>query len=141
VHQGNGTAKIFEQQPCVYTFSLHGEHNYPFRKEKSDLDVPLADGTNDTAYLSQLKILLPKLINEVKPDFAFYLSGVDILDTDKYGKLNVSREGCRQRDEMVFTVLKQYQVPCGVSMGGGYSADIKIITDAHCNTFAGKRYL
>ncbi|MEP7141617.1 MAG: histone deacetylase [Ferruginibacter sp.] len=135
VHQGNGTAKIFENEPRVFTFSMHGEHNYPFHKEKSDLDIPLKNGTDDTIYLSLLKEILPKLINEVKPSFAFFLSGVDILATDKYGKLNVSVEGCRQRDEMVFTILKQHGIPCAVSMGGGYSADIKIITDAHCNTF------
>jgi acetoin utilization deacetylase AcuC-like enzyme len=135
VHQGNGTAKLFENEKRVFTFSMHGEHNYPFHKEKSDLDIPLKDGTDDPSYLGLLKTILPKLIHEVKPDFAFFLSGVDILDTDKYGKLNVSPEGCRQRDEFVFTMLKQHNIPCAVSMGGGYSADIKIITEAHCNTF------
>lgn len=135
VHQGNGTAKIFENEPRVFTFSMHGEHNFPFHKEKSDLDIPLKDGTNDTAYLSLLKTTLPKLIDKVKPDFAFLLSGVDILDTDRYGKLKVSRDGCRNRDAFVFTSLKQHQIPCAVTMGGGYSTDVKIITDAHCNTF------
>ncbi len=135
VHQGNGTAKLFENEKRVFTFSMHGEHNYPFHKEKSNLDISLKDGTNDKTYLSLLKTILPNLINEVKPDFAFFLSGVDILNTDKYGKLNVSPEGCRQRDEFVFKTLQQHQIPCAVSMGGGYSADIKIITAAHCNTF------
>ena len=114
---------------------MHGEHNYPFHKEKSDLDIPLKDGTDDASYLGLLQTILPKLINEIKPDFTFFLSGVDILNTDKYGKLNVSPEGCRQRDEFVFTILKQHQIPCAVAMGGGYSADVKIITEAHCNTF------
>ena len=135
VHQGNGTAKIFEHDNRVFTFSMHGEHNYPFRKEKSDLDIGLKDGTDDATYLGILKTTLPKLIDEVNPDFAFYLSGVDILATDKYGKLKVSVDGCRQRDQYVFTTLKQHRIPCAVSMGGGYSADIKIITEAHCNTF------
>ena len=135
VHQGNGTASIFKQEERVFTFSMHGEHNYPFHKEKSDLDVPLKDGTNDEVYLSLLKETLPQLMEKVKPDFAFYLSGVDILSTDKYGKLNVSIEGCRQRDEFVLSTLKQYNIPCAVAMGGGYSADVKIITEAHCNTF------
>lgn len=135
VHQGNGTAKIFEKEPRVFTFSMHGEHNYPFHKEKSNLDIPLKDGTNDDTYLGLLKQYLPKLINEVKPDFAFFLSGVDILSTDKFGKLNVSISGCKQRDEMVFSVLSHHHIPCTVAMGGGYSADIKIITEAHCNTF------
>ena len=135
VHQGNGTAKIFENEPRVFTFSMHGEHNYPFHKEKSDLDIPLKDGTDDATYLSLLKETLPKLISDVKPDFAFFLSGVDILATDKYGKLKVSMQGCKQRDEIVFTTLKHHGIPCAVAMGGGYSADIKIITEAHCNTF------
>jgi len=135
VHQGNGTAKIFENEPRVFTFSMHGEHNYPFHKEKSDLDIPLKDGTEDVGYLGLLKEVLPELINTVQPDFAFYLSGVDILNTDRYGKLKVSIAGCRQRDEYVFNTLKQHRIPCAVSMGGGYSADVKIITEAHCNTF------
>ncbi len=135
VHQGNGTAKLFENEKRVFTFSMHGEHNYPFHKEKSDLDIPLKDGTGNSTYLGLLKKVLPKLIKEIKPDFAFFLSGVDILDTDRYGKLKVSPEGCRQRDEFVFKTLQQAQIPCAVSMGGGYSTDIKIITAAHCNTF------
>jgi acetoin utilization deacetylase AcuC-like enzyme len=135
VHQGNGTAKIFENEPRVFTFSMHGEHNYPFHKEKSDLDVPLKDGIEDAEYLGLLKDALPRLINTIQPDFAFFLSGVDILNTDRYGKLKVTIDGCRQRDEFVFTTLIKHQIPCAVSMGGGYSADVKIITDAHCNTF------
>jgi acetoin utilization deacetylase AcuC-like enzyme len=135
VHQGNGTAKLFENEKRVFTFSMHGEHNYPFHKEKSDLDLPLKDGIADEGYLQLLKTTLPQLIASVQPDFAFYLSGVDILDTDRYGKLKISLQGCRQRDEFVFETLKQHQIPCAVSMGGGYSADVKIITEAHCNTF------
>lgn len=135
VHQGNGTAAIFKNEERVFTFSMHGEHNYPFHKEQSDLDIPLKDGTDDDTYLSLLKEMLPALIKNVKPDFAFFLSGVDILSTDKYGKLNASINGCKQRDEYVFTQLKQENIPCAVAMGGGYSADVKIITDAHCNTF------
>ena len=102
VHQGNGTAKLFEQEPRVFTFSMHGAHNYPFHKEKSDLDIPLKDGTDTATYLDILSGALIKLIKDVKPDFAFYLSGVDILGTDKYGKLKVTPEGCKQRDEIVF---------------------------------------
>ena len=135
VHQGNGTAKLFEQEKKVFTFSMHGEHNYPFRKEKSDLDIPLKDGTDDATYLSLLKENLSNLIYKIKPTFAFFLSGVDILATDKFGKLKLTMAGCRQRDEMVFTTLQQQQIPCMAAMGGGYSADVKIITEAHCNTF------
>jgi len=135
VHQGNGTAKIFAHEPRVFTFSMHGAHNYPFHKEKSDLDIPLKDGTDDATYLSLLKETLPVLIKKIKPGFAFFLSGVDILQTDKYGKLKLSFEGCRQRDEFVFATLKQNNIPVTVAMGGGYSPDVKTIVEAHCNTF------
>ena len=135
VHQGNGTAKLFENNPAVFTFSMHGDHNYPFHKEKSDLDIPLQDGTDTETYLQILYETLPALIQKVKPDFAFYLSGVDILGTDKFGKLNVSMEGCRLRDAFVFSLLQMNRIPVTVAMGGGYSTDIKIITEAHCNTF------
>jgi acetoin utilization deacetylase AcuC-like enzyme len=135
VHQGNGTAKLFENEPRVFTFSMHGQHNYPFHKEQSDLDVPLADGMDDYAYLAVLTKTLPKLIKEVKPDFCFYQSGVDILETDKFGKLKVTLQGCKQRDEIVFSLVKEHTIPCVVSMGGGYSPDIRNIVEAHCNTF------
>lgn len=135
VHQGNGTAKIFENDQRVFTFSVHGQHNYPFHKERSDLDIPLADGTNDTIYLSVLSQTLPELIEDVKPDFCFYQSGVDILETDKFGKLKVTLQGCKQRDEIVLSLTKKYAIPCVVSMGGGYSPDIRNIVEAHCNTF------
>ena len=135
VHQGNGTAKLFENDKRIFTFSMHGEHNYPFHKEKSDLDIPLKDATTDAEYLPLLQSTLTKLIDEVKPDFAFFLSGVDILETDKFGKLKVTMDGCRQRDEIVFSLLHKHQIPCVVAMGGGYSADVKIIVEAHCNTF------
>jgi acetoin utilization deacetylase AcuC-like enzyme len=135
VHQGNGTAALFMGNDQVYTFSMHGAHNYPFHKEVSDWDVPLPDGMNDNDYLKTLQDCLPVLINKVKPDFVFYLSGVDILETDRYGKLKVSAQGCLQRDEMVFTTLKKHGIPCAVSMGGGYSTQIKDIVNAHCNTF------
>ena len=135
VHQGNGTAKIFEEEVAVFTFSMHGAHNYPFHKEVSDRDIPLKDATDDATYLNLLSEALPTLIQKEKPDFAFYLSGVDILHTDKYGKLNISMEGCKRRDEIVFTLLKQNNIPVTVAMGGGYSSDVKIITEAHCQTF------
>jgi acetoin utilization deacetylase AcuC-like enzyme len=135
VHQGNGTASLFMGHSQVYTFSMHGAHNYPFHKEISDWDVPLPDGMNDNDYLRTLQECLPLLINKAKPDFVFYLSGVDILETDRYGKLKVSAQGCLQRDEMVFNTLKQHDIPCTVAMGGGYSTQIKDIVNAHCNTF------
>ncbi|MFN5936924.1 MAG: histone deacetylase [Sphingobacteriales bacterium] len=135
VHQGNGTAKIFENNPAVFTFSMHGAHNYPFHKEVSDLDVPLPDGIKDDEYLSLLSTHLVHLLETFRPDMALYLSGVDILDTDKFGKLKVSMQGCHQRDEFVFTELYKRNIPCTVAMGGGYSPDIRHIVEAHCNTY------
>jgi len=135
VHQGNGTAKIFENNPRVFTFSMHGQHNYPFHKEKSDMDIGLEDGTNDETYLTLLKNHLFTIVNTIQPDFAFFLAGVDILNTDKFGKLKVSMEGCKKRDELVFSLLQRKGIPCVVAMGSGYSEDIKIIVEAHCNTF------
>lgn len=135
VHQGNGTAKLFENNEQVYTFSMHGAHNYPFHKETSDLDIGLKDGTDDNIYLPLLKTNLDRLIEKVNPDFVFYLAGVDILETDKFGKLKITMNGCKHRDELVFEQLKKHHIPCTVALGGGYSQDVKIITEAHCNTF------
>jgi acetoin utilization deacetylase AcuC-like enzyme len=135
VHQGNGTAKLFENEQRVFTFSMHGQHNYPFHKETSDLDIPLLDGTNSDVYLAILSETLPVLFDKVKPDFCFFQSGVDVLETDKFGKLKVTLEGCKQRDEFVLSLAKERSIPCVVSMGGGYSPDIRNIVEAHCNTF------
>ena len=135
VHQGNGTAEIFQNNNAVFTFSMHGKSNYPFKKETSDLDIALPDGTSDDVYLKILKETLPKLIETEKPDFIFYLSGVDIVDTDKLGKLSCSIQGCKKRDEIVFELCKKYQIPLQCSMGGGYSPQIKTIIEAHANTY------
>jgi len=135
VHQGNGTAEIFQNDPRVFTFSMHGAANYPFRKEQSDLDIDLETGTDDATYLKMLRETLPRLIDEQQPDFICYLSGVDILDTDKLGKLGCTLAGCKSRDHYVLELCKSYQIPVQCSMGGGYSPDIKIIIEAHANTF------
>ena len=135
VHQGNGTAVMFQNEPCVFTFSMHGKDNYPLHKEKSDLDIPLETGTSDEKYLNKLSEILPKLFESHQPDFAFFLSGVDILKTDKLGHLAVSREGCRRRDEYVLSECKRRNIPVVVSMGGGYSPRLTDIVEAHCNTF------
>jgi acetoin utilization deacetylase AcuC-like enzyme len=135
VHQGNGTAQIFENEPRVFTFSMHGANNFPFRKEKSDLDIPLSDGISGDEYLSLLKNNLPKLIEQQKPDFIFYLSGVDVLKSDKLGKLSLSVDACKQRDQFVFEQCISHKIPVQVSMGGGYSPQIKDIVEAHCNTY------
>ncbi|MBX9735261.1 MAG: histone deacetylase [Chitinophagaceae bacterium] len=135
VHQGNGTAKLFENEPRVFTFSMHGAHNYPFHKEHSDLDIGLKDGTDGNTYLALLQKRLPEIIHKHQPDFAFYLSGVDVLATDKFGKLKLSISECAERDRYVFEQLKQHNIPVTVAMGGGYSPDIRDIVEAHCNTF------
>jgi acetoin utilization deacetylase AcuC-like enzyme len=135
VHQGNGTASLFYKSQQVFTFSMHGAHNYPFKKEQSHIDIGLADGTDTATYLNLLKENLATFANTIKPDIIFYLSGVDILDTDKFGKLKVSLEGCKERDRLVFEFCKQLNCPVVVAMGGGYSPQIKTIVTAHCNTF------
>lgn len=135
VHQGNGTAKIFENEPRVFTFSMHGVDNYPLHKEKSDLDIALKTGTEDNLYLSLLKSTLTSLIETEKPGFVFYQAGVDVLATDKLGKLRLTRQGCKTRDLIVFEACKKYQIPVAVCMGGGYSENIIDIVEAHCNTF------
>ena len=135
VHQGNGTAQIFESEPRVFTFSMHGANNFPSRKEISDLDIPLADGVEGDEYLGILNDILPKLIKQQKPDFIFYLAGVDVLATDKLGKLALSKDACRARDRFVFEQCITNNIPVQVSMGGGYSPHIKDIVEAHCNTF------
>lgn len=135
VHQGNGTAKIFEDDNRVYTFSMHGDRNYPFRKEKSDLDVALPNGINDHDYLHLLKSKLDYLKKYVRADFVFYQAGVDILESDKLGKLGVSLNGCAERDALVLEFCKQQALPLQITMGGGYSPKIKDIIEAHANTY------
>ena len=135
VHQGDGTAAIFRHEPRVFTFSMHAGANYPLRKEHSDLDVALDLGTGDDEYLRLLRATLPPLLAQVRPDFIFYQAGVDVLATDKLGKLALTPAGCRQRDEFVLGLCHAGQIPVAVSMGGGYSERLADIVDAHCNTF------
>lgn len=135
VHQGNGTAEIFKTNPEVFTFSMHGKKNYPLHKEVSDLDIELEDGTSDDQYLSILFDQLPKLIDKHKPDILFYQSGVDVLQTDKLGRLALTIQGCRERDRTVFNQSYEAGIPIVVTMGGGYSERIADIVEAHANTF------
>jgi acetoin utilization deacetylase AcuC-like enzyme len=114
---------------------MHAEKNFPFRKEQSDLDIGLQDGISDREYLDILNENLEKIIIEHQPDFVFYLAGVDVLSTDKLGKLNLSLKGCKERDEIVLKICKTLKLPIQVSMGGGYSPKVSDIVDAHCNTF------
>lgn len=135
VHQGNGTAHIFGKNPNVFTFSMHGDKNFPFIKERSDLDIPLPDGMDDEAYLALLRENLDEIFTIFDPDFVFYQAGVDILATDKLGKLKLTTDGCRRRDEMVLERCRQQRIPVQISMGGGYSEHIKDIVNAHVNTY------
>tara|TARA_B100001175_G_scaffold68721_1_gene56579 strand:- start:138 stop:1040 length:903 start_codon:yes stop_codon:yes gene_type:complete len=135
VHQGNGTASIFADNNNVFTLSFHGEKNYPFKKEKSDLDVEFLDKTNDEFYLNELKEILPKVFEKFEPDFVFYLAGVDVLENDKLGRLSMTIEGCKQRDQFVLELCKKNNLPLQISMGGGYSVNIKDILEAHSNTY------
>ena len=141
VRQGNGTAEIFREVPEVFTFSMHGRTNYPFRKERSDRDVPLEPGTSDEQYLGLLQNHLAELQTMVNPDFVCYLSGVDILQSDKLGSLGVSLEGCRRRDEMVFQWCHTHGIPVQCSMGGGYSPQLRTIIEAHAATYRVAQHL
>jgi acetoin utilization deacetylase AcuC-like enzyme len=134
VHQGNGNAVIFQNDHTVFTFSMHGKDNYPLKKEQSDWDITLPTGTDDTTYLSLLEEALPKLFGRQRPQIVFYQSGVDVLATDKLGKLSLTKAGCRRRDELVFEACSNYQAPVVTTMGGGYSERMADIVDAHCNT-------
>ncbi len=135
VHQGNGTARIFENTPEVFTFSMHGRDNYPLRKDKSDLDIPLPTGTTGESYLNILYDRLPMLISSFHPEIIFYISGVDVLESDRWGRLSLSREECLERDRFVFESAYRNSIPIMVAMGGGYSKNIDDIIEAHCNTF------
>jgi len=135
VHQGNGTAAILEDVEEVFTFSMHGEKNYPFKKMQSRLDISLPDGTNDSQYLSLLDYHLNQILDRFMPDFMLYQCGVDILESDALGRLSVSLAGCRERDKLVFKSAARCGIPVCASMGGGYSPQIRSIIEAHANTF------
>ncbi len=135
VHQGNGTAEIFKDNSSVFTFSMHGKNNYPLHKELSDLDVELEDATSDNEFLYLLNKSIDEVLKQFTPDFIFYQCGVDVLATDKLGRLGLSLNGCKERDKVVFNTVRQLNVPVVCSMGGGYSQEIKTIVEAHANTF------
>lgn len=135
VHQGNGTAQIFKDDPSVFTFSMHGAKNYPHRKEKSDLDIELPDGTGDEEYLTQLDLALENILKKFQPDFIMYQCGVDVLETDKLGRLGMSIEGVNMRDKKVLNLAKELKLPIMCSMGGGYSEKISHIIEAHAQVY------
>ena len=135
VHQGNGTAQIFQNDPRVFTFSMHGEKNYPHKKELSDIDVPLADGIRDGAYLDILKRDLGRVMEKFRPDFVIYQSGVDILASDQLGRLGLSMQGVKDRDYFVLGLARSQNIPIMCCMGGGYSSNVRMIVDAHSQVY------
>jgi acetoin utilization deacetylase AcuC-like enzyme len=135
VHQGNGTAHIFRNEDRVFTFSIHGENNYPLIKEKSDLDIGLPVGTEDDYYLEVIREYVPEIIKKVQPDIIFYQSGVDILKNDKLGKVNISLKGTLIRDKIVIQSCHEENIPLVITMGGGYTATLRELVEGHCNTF------
>ena len=134
VHQGNGTAHIFKNDASIFTLSIHGENNFPFKKETSDLDIGLADGSDDQTYLNALNIALDHLNTHFKPDFIIYLAGADPHEDDRLGRLNISTEGMRHRDETIFQYGKDRQIPIAFSMAGGYGKEITSTINIHLQT-------
>lgn len=134
VHQGNGTAAIFAQDQTVFTFSMHGARNFPFKKETSDLDVALPDGTQDDEYLRLLGQHLNEVLRTHQPDFVFYLAGADAFEGDRLGRLKLTIDGLQRRDEIVFAACAQAGLPVAVTMSGGYAHDIDAIVTIHANT-------
>lgn len=134
VHQGNGTAAIFRGDAAVFTVSLHGANNFPFRKEQSDLDVTFADGTGDDEYLAALDDIVPRVLDEQQPDIVFYLAGADPYAGDRLGRLGLSIDGLRERDRVVFSACRSRGLPVSVAMSGGYAPDIDAIVTIHLNT-------
>ena len=135
VHQGNGTAAMTSGDDRIFTFSMHGELNYPFHKENSTLDVPLPNGTTDHDYLEQLDAHLGQILTRFMPQVVFYQCGVDILATDKLGKLAITMNGSQERDRMVLETCRKHNIGVACAMGGGYSKDVRTIVEAHMQTF------
>lgn len=134
VHQGDGTAAIFAGDPSVLTISLHGENNFPFRKQVSKVDIAFPDGTCDEEYLAALERVIPELVG-FAPELVFYQSGVDGLSSDRLGRLALTAEGLAQRDRMVFEEVRRAGIPVVTVLGGGYSEPIEFTVDAHAATF------
>jgi len=136
VHQGNGTAAIFEDDPSVFTFSIHGAKNFPLKKTISDLDVPLDDDTEDDEYLQRLAAGLEQAFARCEPEFVFYVAGADPYFNDRFGRMKLSKPGLKQRDELVFRHCAERNVPTTVVMAGGYAPDVNDIVDIHATTIA-----
>ena len=134
VHQGDGTALIFEDDPDVLTLSVHGRNNFPFRKQRSRIDIELDDGVQDDEYLEALESVLPRVF-AFRPEVILYQSGVDALATDRLGRLSLTHQGLLRRDRLVMTTCRSYGAPFILTLGGGYSDPVELTAEAHANTF------
>jgi acetoin utilization deacetylase AcuC-like enzyme len=136
VHQGNGTASILARDDSVFTLSLHGEHNYPFKKEIGDLDVALPDGADDAVYLAALRDALAELLRRFSPQLIIYLAGADPHEGDRLGRLKLTMAGLAARDRMVLETARQRGIPVAVTMAGGYGRNIEDTVAVHVQTIA-----
>jgi acetoin utilization deacetylase AcuC-like enzyme len=134
VHQGNGTAAILKNDPSIFTLSMQGARNYPFRRQQSDLDVELPDGCSDGQYHDALALALAQLEQRFTPDAVFFLAGADVFAGDRLGRLKLSIDGIKQRDAMVFSFARRFNLPVVMAMGGGYSPNIDEIVEIHFNS-------
>ena len=134
VHQGDGTAAIFAGDDSVFTCSMHGRANFPFRKSASDLDVELDDGTGDAPYLATLRVVMRRALNRAHPDLVIYLAGADPYEGDRLGRLSMSKTGLAQRDRYVLDTLRDQGLPVAIAMAGGYAERIEDVVDIHFNT-------
>ena len=141
VHQGNGTAAIFAEEPDVFTFSIHGANNYPLHKVPGKLDIDLPDGTGDDDYLNALGPAVSRILAEFQPGLIFYLAGADAHAGDRMGRLRLSHDGLRRRDELVLGACREAGVPVAITMGGGYGRNLDDTVEAHCNTVRAARAL
>ncbi|MEZ6087371.1 MAG: histone deacetylase [Pirellulaceae bacterium] len=136
VHQGNGTASILQTDPRVFTFSIHGAKNFPSRKVASDLDIGVVDGIEDAPYLELLENGLEQVWQAGPYDLAIYLAGADPFEGDRLGRLRITKDGLRRRDEMVLMSCRDRHIPVAIAMAGGYAHEIEDIVDIHCQTLA-----
>ena len=134
VHQGDGTAALFKDDPTIFTLSLHGERNYPFNKQQSSLDVPLIDGCQDAQYLEALGQALAQVRQRFEPQFVLYLAGADPHESDRLGRLKLTKAGMAERDLMVIRYAQEQRCPMAIMMAGGYSTEVNVIVDIHLQT-------
>jgi acetoin utilization deacetylase AcuC-like enzyme len=134
VHQGNGTAAIFATDPTVFSFSIHGARNYPFRRERSSLDVDLPDHAGDAVYLEALDLHIPRVLEEFRPELVIYLAGADPFEDDRYGRLALTKGGLAERDRLVLELCRSRGVPVVITMAGGYARDTEDTVDIHLET-------